>query len=110
MKLINIGFGSMVAADRLLAIVAPDSAPIKRVIQEARDRGMLIDASFGRKTKAVILMDTDHVILSAIPSETIGARWMDVQDVKMEGETRARENSLSFPALPALERARFWAS
>ena len=87
MKLINIGFGSMVAADRLLAIVAPDSAPIKRVIQEARDRGMLIDASFGRKTKAVILMDTDHVILSAIPSETIGARWMDVQDVKMEEDT-----------------------
>ena len=87
MKLINLGFGSMVAADRLLAIVAPDSAPIKRVIQEARDRGMLIDASFGRKTKAVILMDTDHVILSAIPSETIGARWMDVQDVKMEEET-----------------------
>ena len=87
MKLINIGFGSMVAADRLLAIVAPDSAPIKRVIQEARDRGMLIDTSFGRKTKAVILMDTDHVILSAIPSETIGARWMDVQDVKMEEET-----------------------
>lgn len=87
MKLINIGFGSMVAADRLLAIVAPDSAPIKRVVQEARDRGMLIDASFGRKTKAVILMDTDHVILSAIPSETIGARWMDVQDVEMEEET-----------------------
>ena len=86
MKLINIGFGSMVAANRLLAIVAPDSAPIKRVVQEARDRGMLIDASFGRKTKAVILMDTDHVILSAIPSETIGARWMDVQDVKMEEE------------------------
>ena len=87
MKLINIGFGSMVAAERLLAIVAPDSAPIKRVVQEGRERGMLIDASFGRKTKAVILMDTDHVILSAIPSETIGARWMDVQDVKMEEET-----------------------
>ena len=87
MKLINIGFGSMVAADRLLAIVAPDSAPIKRVIQEARDRGMLIDASFGRKTKAVILMDTDHVILSAIPSETIGARGREVQDVKREEET-----------------------
>ncbi len=86
MKLINIGFGSMVAAERLLAIVAPDSAPIKRVVQEARDRGMLIDASFGRKTKAVILMDTDHVILSAIPSETIGARWMDVQEIKMEEE------------------------
>ena len=87
MKLINIGFGSMVAAERLLAIVAPDSAPIKRVVQEARDRGMLIDASFGRKTKAVILMDTDHVILSAIPSETIGAKWMDVQETKMEEET-----------------------
>ncbi len=77
MKLINIGFGSMIAAGRLLAIVAPDSAPIKRVVQEARDRGMLIDASYGRKTKAVILMDTDHVILSAIPTETIYARWMD---------------------------------
>ena len=84
MKLINIGFGSMVAANRLLAIVAPDSAPIKRVIQEARDRGMLIDASFGRKTKAVILMDTDHVILSAIPTETISARWLDRQDIKEE--------------------------
>ena len=77
MKLINIGFGSMIAANRLLAIVAPDSAPIKRVIQEARERSMLIDASYGRKTKAVILMDTDHVILSAIPTETICARWMD---------------------------------
>ena len=80
MKLINIGFGSMVAANRLLAIVAPDSAPIKRVIQEARDRGMLIDASYGRKTKAVILMDTDHVILSAFPTETIATRWMDKQE------------------------------
>ena len=80
MKLINIGFGSMVAANRLLAVVAPDSAPIKRVIQEARDRGMLIDASYGRKTKAVILMDTDHVILSAFPTETIAARWMDKQE------------------------------
>lgn len=86
MKLINIGFGSMVAANRLLAIVAPDSAPIKRVVQEARDRGMLIDASFGRKTKAVILMDTDHVILSAIPTETICARWMDRQGPEVEEE------------------------
>ena len=84
MKLINIGFGSMVAASRLLAIVAPDSAPIKRVIQEARDRGMLIDASYGRKTKAVILMDTDHVILSAIPTETLYARWMDKPDPETE--------------------------
>ena len=75
MKLINIGFGSMVAANRVLTIVAPDSAPIKRVIQESRDRGMLIDASFGRKTKAVILMDTDHVILSALTPDTLSARW-----------------------------------
>ena len=74
MKLINIGFGSMIAAHRLLAIVSPDSAPVKRVIQEAKDRGMLIDASYGRKTKAVLLMDTDHVILSAVTPETINAR------------------------------------
>ena len=62
MKLINIGFGSLVAAGRVLAIMDPDSAPIKRVVQEAKERAMLIDASYGRKTKAVILMDTDHVI------------------------------------------------
>ena len=86
MKLINIGFGSMVAANRVLTIVAPDSAPIKRVIQESRDRGMLIDASFGRKTKAVILMDTDHVILSAITPDTIYARWMDKQAAEEEEE------------------------
>lgn len=86
MKLINIGFGSMVSAARVLTIVAPDSAPIKRVVQEARERGMLIDASFGRKTKAVILMDTDHVILSAISPETISARWMDKQDPESEEE------------------------
>ena len=86
MKLINIGFGSMVAANRLLAIVEPDSAPIKRVIQEARDRAMLIDASFGRKTKAVILMDTDHVILAASTPETIYARWMDKQEAELEDE------------------------
>lgn len=74
MKLINIGFGSMVAAARLLAVVSPESAPVKRVVQEARDRGMLIDASYGHKTKSVILMDTDHVILSALEPETISAR------------------------------------
>lgn len=74
MKLINIGFGSMVAAARLLAVVSPDSAPVKRVIQEARDRGMLIDASYGHKTKSVILMDTDHVILSALEPEVISVR------------------------------------
>ena len=86
MKLINIGFGSMVSAGRVLAVVAPDSAPIKRVIQDARDRGMLIDASYGRKTKAVILMDTDHVILSAVGPETISARWMDKQEPESEEE------------------------
>ena len=79
MKLINIGFGSMIAAGRVLAMVEPDSAPIKRVIQEARDRGMLIDASYGRKTQAVILMDTDHVILSALTPEALAAKWEDKQ-------------------------------
>ena len=86
MKLINIGFGSMVAAGRVLAIVDPDSAPIKRVVQEARERGMLIDASYGRKTKAVILMDTDHVILSAMTPETLAARWSDRQEQPSEEE------------------------
>ena len=74
MKLINIGFGNLVAAHRLLAVVSPDTAPIKRVIQEARERQMLIDASFGRKTASVLLMDTDHVILSAMTPEVIGQR------------------------------------
>ena len=73
--MINIGFGSLIAAGRVLSILEPDSAPIKRVVQEARERGMLIDASYGRKTKAVILMDTDHVILSAMTTETLAARW-----------------------------------
>ena len=86
MKLINIGFGSMIAAGRLLAIVAPDSAPIKRVVQEARDRGMLIDASYGRKTKSVLLMDTDHVILSALTPEALSARWQDKQEPLDEEE------------------------
>jgi regulator of extracellular matrix RemA (YlzA/DUF370 family) len=86
MKLINIGFGSLVSASRLLAVVAPDSAPIKRVVQEARDRGMLIDASFGRKTKAVLLMDTDHVILSAITPEAIHDRWNDKNTSYQEDE------------------------
>ena len=74
MKLINIGFGSMAADERILAVLEPDSAPIKRMIQEARDRGMLIDASYGRKTRAVLLMDTDHVLLSALQPEVIRDR------------------------------------
>ena len=84
MKLVNIGFGSLVAAGRILAVVDPDSAPIKRVVQEARDRGMLIDASFGRKTKAVILMDTDHVILSALTTQVLGERWQGKIDEQTE--------------------------
>jgi len=80
MKLINIGFGSMIAARRVLAIVEPDSAPIKRVVQEAKERGMLIDASYGRKTQSVILMDTDHVILSALTPEMLSARWTEKQE------------------------------
>ena len=86
MKLINIGFGSMITDERLLAVLEPDSAPIKRIIQEARDRGMLIDASYGRKTKSVILMDTDHVILSAITPEAVSTRWTDKQNTHYEEE------------------------
>ena len=84
MKLINIGFGSMVAAGRVLSMLAPDSAPIKRIVQEAKERGMLIDASYGRATKTVILMDTDHVILSALTPDVLSARWLDKQE--NEGE------------------------
>ena len=80
MKLINIGFGSTVAAERLLAVLSPESAPIKRVMQEARERGMLIDASYGRKTKSVLVMDTDHVILSAVLPETIAGRAVDEEN------------------------------
>ena len=80
MRLINIGFGSLVAAQRILALMDPDSAPIKRVVQEARERGMLIDASYGRKTKTVILMDTDHVILSALTPEALAARWEEIKE------------------------------
>ena len=85
MKLINIGFGSMIAAKRVLAVMEPDSAPIKRVVQEAKERGMLVDASYGRKTKSVILMDTDHVILSALTTDVLAARWEDKQEVTENG-------------------------
>ncbi len=74
MRLLNIGFGNMVSADRLIAIVSPDSAPIKRMIQESREKGLLIDGTYGRRTRAVILMDSDHVVLSAIQPETIANR------------------------------------
>ena len=72
---INIGFGNMVAASRLIAIVSPDSAPVKRTVQEARDRGMIIDGTYGRRTRAVLIMDSDHVVLSALQPETVAARF-----------------------------------
>ena len=74
MKLINIGFGNMVSANRLIAIVSPESAPIKRIIQDSRDRGTLIDATYGRRTRAVLITDSDHVILSAVQPETVANR------------------------------------
>lgn len=73
-NLINIGFGNIVAGNRVIAIVSPESAPIKRIIQEAREKGMLIDATYGRRTRAVIITDSDHVILSAIQPETVSHR------------------------------------
>ena len=83
MKLINIGFGNMVNADRVIGIVSPDSAPIKRIVQDAREKGALIDASYGRRTRAVLIMDSDHVILSGIPLESIAGRFEKEQK---EGE------------------------
>ena len=74
MKLINIGFGSLISAQRLLAVIAPESAPIKRMIQEARERGVLIDATYGRRTRAVLIMDSDHIVLSALQPETVAGR------------------------------------
>ncbi|MTI61020.1 MAG: DUF370 domain-containing protein [Firmicutes bacterium] len=76
-NLINIGFGNIVAGNRVIAIVSPESAPIKRIIQEARERGMLIDATYGRRTRAVIITDSDHVVLSAIQPETVSHRLSD---------------------------------
>ena len=80
MKLINIGFGNMVSANRLIAIVSPESAPIKRIIQDSRDRGTLIDATYGRRTRAVLITDSDHVILSAVQPETVANRVVDYED------------------------------
>ncbi|MBR7184175.1 MAG: DUF370 domain-containing protein [Clostridia bacterium] len=87
MKFINIGFGNMVAADRVVALAAPDSAPVKRLIQDARDQGRVIDVSCGRRTRAVIITDSEHVILSAIQTETIANRLDDgTVDVEVEQE------------------------
>ena len=80
MRFINIGFGNVVAAQRILAVLSPDSAPIKRMIQEAKERGMLVDASFGRSTRSVLLMDTDHVILSALGPELLSGRGSEEKE------------------------------
>ncbi|MED1872750.1 extracellular matrix/biofilm regulator RemA [Brevibacillus borstelensis] len=79
-KLINIGFGNSVNANRIISIVSPESAPIKRIIQEARDRNMLVDATYGRRTRAVIITDSDHVILSAVQPETVAQRLTNKDD------------------------------
>lgn len=84
MRLINIGFGNMVSAERLVAVVSPDSAPIKRIVKEAREQGRLIDASYGRSTRAVLIMDSDHVILSALQPETVANRAGSPSEGKME--------------------------
>ena len=88
MKLVNIGFGNMVSAQRVVAIVSPDSAPVKRLGQEARERGVLIDASFGRKTRSVLVMDSGHVIWSSLPTGQVSARFGDgaEQEREMEDE------------------------
>jgi regulator of extracellular matrix RemA (YlzA/DUF370 family) len=85
-KLINIGFGNIVSANRIISIVSPESAPIKRIIQEARDRGMLIDATYGRRTRAVIITDSDHIILSAVQPETVAHRLVAKDNPQDEEE------------------------
>ena len=84
MKFINIGFGNIISADRLIAIVSPESAPIKRIIQDATDNGKLVDATYGRRTRAVIMMDSDHVVLSAVQPETVANRLEKDTDEDIE--------------------------
>jgi len=86
MKLISIGFGNIIHANRVIAIVSPDSAPVRRIIQESKDRGMLIDATCGRRTRAVIVTDSDHVILSAIQPETISHRMVSKEGEESDAE------------------------
>lgn len=86
MKLVNIGFGSMVSPARVVAIISPDSAPVKRLGQEARERGVLIDASFGRKTQSVLVMDSGHVIWSSLPTQEISARFREGEKDSEEKE------------------------
>lgn len=93
MKFINIGFGNMVCADRVVAIVSPDSAPIKRLIQDAREAGRVIDVSCGRRTRAVVLTDSEHVILSAIQTETVANRLSDNADASCDDDIEEEEEA-----------------
>ena len=87
MQFINIGFGNLVSVQRLIAVVSPDSAPVKRLVQESRDRGMLIDATYGRKTASVLIMDSDHVVLSAFAAERLAPRLgLSVEELTEEDE------------------------
>ena len=86
MKLVTVGFGKMVSSSRLVAIVSPESAPIKRIVQDAKERGSLIDATYGRRTRAVIIMDSDHVVLSAVQPETVANRLNDRDEDLTEDE------------------------
>ena len=86
MQLINIGFGNIVSANRIIAIVSPESAPIKRIVQEAKDDGMAVDATYGRRTRSVIIMDSGHIILSAVQPETIATRVQNNVDENNEEE------------------------
>ena len=86
MRLINIGFGNMVSASRLIAIVSPESAPIKRMVQEARERGVLVDATYGRRTRAVLITDSDHIILSVLQPETVASRLNGREEIPGEEE------------------------
>lgn len=88
MKLVNIGFGNMVAAGRVIAVISPDSAPVKRAVQDSREKGLLIDASFGRSTKSVIVMDSGNLVLSALPTETIANR---IQEQNEQGGNTENE-------------------
>lgn len=105
MRFINIGFGNMVACDRVVAVVAPDSAPVKRLIQDAKDAGRIIDVTCGRRTRAVLITDSDHVILSAVQTETISTRlndsWDDAEQEEEEEEEKEEGDTLQPQTQPA---------
>ena len=86
MKLINVGFGNMVASGRIVAIVSPDSAPIKRIIRESEDKGMLVNATYGRRTRAVLITDSGHVVLSALHPETVAHRLDETEELSEDYE------------------------